>query len=58
MVDGPARMPARFYVQDERYVAIEHMEEVRPSPDGREAGLGHVRREAFQVSTESKNGVD
>ena len=39
------------YVQDERYFAVEHMEEVRPGSAGREAALGYVRREAFQVCT-------
>jgi len=38
-----------FYVQDERYIAIEHMEEVRPGT-GREAGLSHVRRDCFSVA--------
>ena len=47
-VSGPAQKPVLFfYVQDERYFAGEHMEEVRPGT-GREAGLGHVRREASQ----------
>ena len=30
--------------QDERYIAIEHMDEVRPGT-GREGGLGYVRRD-------------
>ncbi len=42
--------PRRDYAQDVRYFAIEHMDKVRPL-GGREGGLGHVRREASQVST-------
>jgi hypothetical protein len=46
--------PGRFfYAQDVRYFAIEHMEKVRPGT-GRETGLGHVRREAFQAGTAYK----
>jgi hypothetical protein len=44
---------AFFYAQDVRYFAIEHMEKVRPGT-GRETGLGHVRREAFQAGTAYK----
>ena len=32
------------YVQDERYIAIEHMDKVRPGT-GREGSLGCVRRD-------------
>jgi DNA ligase (NAD+) len=39
--------PRGDYVQDVRYIAIEHMEKVRPGT-GRETGLGHVRRDSFR----------
>jgi len=45
---GCARAACVSYAQDVRYVAIEHMDKVR-SETSREAGLGHVRREAFPV---------
>jgi len=34
------------YVQDERYIASEHMDKVRPGT-GREGSLGCVRRDCF-----------
>jgi hypothetical protein len=37
------------YVQDERYIAIEHMDKVRPC-NGREGGLGHVRRDCVNFA--------
>ena len=37
------------YVQDERYIAREHMDEVRPGT-GREGGLGHVRRDCVSLT--------
>ena len=37
------------YVQDERYIAGEHMDEVRPH-SGREGGLGHVRRDCVSLA--------
>ena len=37
------------YVQDERYIAIEHMDEVRPGT-GREGGLGYVRRDCVNIA--------
>ena len=37
------------YVQDERYIAIEHRDEVRPH-SGREGGLGHVRRDCVNFA--------
>ena len=36
--------PRGDYVQDERYIAIEHMDKVRPG-NGREGALGYVRRD-------------
>ena len=39
-----------------RYFAIEHMEKVRPGT-GREAGLGHVRREVSQFCTAYQIGT-
>jgi hypothetical protein len=42
-----------FYVQDERYFAIEHMDKVRPGT-GREGSLGCVRREALWCCTAAK----
>jgi hypothetical protein len=38
-----------FYVQDERYFAIEHKDKVRPH-SGREGGLGHAGGRATQSS--------
>ncbi len=35
--------------QDERYIAIEHMEKVRPGT-GREASLGYVRRDCVSFA--------
>ena len=37
------------YVQDERYIAIEHMDKVRPGT-GREGSLGCVRRDCFSFA--------
>jgi len=37
------------YVQDERYIAIEHMDEVRPR-SGREGALGYVRRDCVNFA--------
>ena len=37
------------YVQDERYIAIEHMDKVRPGT-GREGALGYVRRDCVSFA--------
>jgi len=37
------------YVQDERYIAMEHMDKVRPGT-GREGSLGCVRRDGFRYA--------
>ena len=37
------------YVQDERYIAIEHMDKVRPGT-GREGSLGCVRRDCVNFA--------
>ena len=39
----------RDYVQDERYIAGEHMDKVRPR-SGREGALGYVRRDCVNVA--------
>ena len=44
------------YVQDERYIAIEHMDEVRPGT-GREGGLGYVRRDCVNIAQRSRRAA-
>ncbi len=41
------------YVQDERYIAMEHMDKVRPGT-GREGSLGCVRRDRFRYRVGNK----
>jgi hypothetical protein len=40
------------YVQDERYIAIEHMDKVRPGT-GREGSLGCVRRDCVSLAQQT-----